>query len=191
MAIQPNQDIKAEIFIHLKYGLQVSPLFFFNFLPFNSLQRGARMQSGSQIKNWTLQKYKRQEVVIIRAQGRQIFPSLSDWLEHGASGKLPECQCRRHKRPSFDPWIWKISWRRVQPPIPVFLPGEFYGQRSLAGYSPQGREKSDITEATQHTGILRLNVKFFKQEKQSDYKSRILEKDFLLDRFLAPVCKYL
>ena len=26
---------------------------------------------------------------------------------------------------------------------PVFLPGEFHGQRSLAGYSPWGRKESD------------------------------------------------
>ena len=30
--------------------------------------------------------------------------------------------------------------------IPVFLLGEFHGQRSLAGYSPQGCKESDITE---------------------------------------------
>ena len=29
-----------------------------------------------------------------------------------------------------------IPWRRAWLPIPVFLPGEFYGQRSLLGYSP-------------------------------------------------------
>ena len=28
----------------------------------------------------------------------------------------------------------------------VFLPGESYGQRSLAGYSPWGRKESDMTE---------------------------------------------
>ena len=32
----------------------------------------------------------------------------------------------------------------------VSLPGEFHGQRSLAGYSPWGRKGSDITEATEH-----------------------------------------
>ena len=31
-------------------------------------------------------------------------------------------------------------------PTPVFLPGEFHGQRSLAGYSPRGRKESDTTE---------------------------------------------
>ena len=29
---------------------------------------------------------------------------------------------------------------------PVFLPGEFYGQRSLVGYSPWGHKESDMTE---------------------------------------------
>ena len=28
----------------------------------------------------------------------------------------------------------------------VFLPGEFHGQRRLAGYSPWGRKESDMTE---------------------------------------------
>ena len=29
---------------------------------------------------------------------------------------------------------------------PVFRPGEFQGQRSLAGYDPWGRKESDVTE---------------------------------------------
>ena len=32
--------------------------------------------------------------------------------------------------------IRKIPWRREWPPTPVFLSGEFQGQRSLASYSP-------------------------------------------------------
>ena len=31
---------------------------------------------------------------------------------------------------------WEDPWRRAGQPTPVFLPGEFHGQRSLAGYSP-------------------------------------------------------
>ena len=33
-------------------------------------------------------------------------------------------------------------------PIPVFLSGEPYGQRSLVGYSPWGFKESDTTEVT-------------------------------------------
>ena len=38
-------------------------------------------------------------------------------------------------RLGFNPWIGKIPWRRAWQPTPVILPGESYGQRSLAGYS--------------------------------------------------------
>ena len=31
-----------------------------------------------------------------------------------------------------------------------YLPGEFQGQRSLAGYSPWGRKESDTTERLTH-----------------------------------------
>ena len=37
-------------------------------------------------------------------------------------------------------------WRREWLPTPMFLPGEFYGQRSLAGYSPSGHKELDTTE---------------------------------------------
>ena len=32
----------------------------------------------------------------------------------------------------------QVKGRRKRQPIPVFLPGKVYGQRSLAGYSPKG-----------------------------------------------------
>ena len=32
----------------------------------------------------------------------------------GASGKEPACQCRRHNRRRFDPWVGKIPWRKKQ-----------------------------------------------------------------------------
>ena len=35
-------------------------------------------------------------------------------------------------------------------PTPVFLPGESYGWRNLAGYSPWGRKQSDRTEQLNH-----------------------------------------
>ena len=43
-----------------------------------------------------------------------------------------------------------IYWRRARQPTPVFLPGEFHGQRNLAGYSPWGHKESDMTEAIWH-----------------------------------------
>ena len=72
------------------------------------------------------------------------FTQSSPW--GGVSGKEPACQCRRHNRWGFNPWVRKIPWRRWWQPIPVVLPGKSHGQRSLAGYSPWGRKGSDVTE---------------------------------------------
>ena len=57
-------------------------------------------------------------------------------------------------RPRFDPWVGKIPWRREWQPTQVFLPREFHGQRSLAGYSPWGHKESDATEWLTHTSIV-------------------------------------
>ena len=40
----------------------------------------------------------------------------------------------------------KIPWKREWLPFPVYLPGEFHGQKSLVGYSPWGRKELDMTE---------------------------------------------
>ena len=66
---------------------------------------------------------------------------LPRWL----SGKEPTCQCRRHRRPEFDPWVGKIPWRKKWQPTPVFVPGESRSQRSLVGYSPWDCKESDMT----------------------------------------------
>ena len=66
-----------------------------------------------------------------------LFSTFPTWeAPGGTSGKEPTCQCRRHKRHRFDPWVVKISWKRAWQPNPVFLPEESHAQRSLVGYSP-------------------------------------------------------
>ena len=57
--------------------------------------------------------------------------------------------CLRCRRPGFNPWVRKIPWRREWQSTPVFLPGEFHGQRSLMGYKP-GVAKSP-TRLSVHT----------------------------------------
>ena len=49
------------------------------------------------------------------------------------------------------------TWREEWLPTPVFLPGEFHGQRSLVGYSPRGCKELDTTKRltqTDMTGLL-------------------------------------
>ena len=59
-----------------------------------------------------------------------------------ASGKEPTCQCRSQKRLSFNLWVRKTHWRRKWQPTPVFLPGKFNGQRSLADNGPWGHSQT-------------------------------------------------
>ena len=51
-----------------------------------------------------------------------------------------ECTCM------FEAELCVIASGRKWQTTPVFLPGEFHGQRSLAGYSPWGHKELDITE---------------------------------------------
>ena len=75
------------------------------------------------------------------------------------SGSIPDAsdkkkiylQCRR---PRFNPWVRKVSWRRKWLPTPVFLPGEFHGEKSLVGYSPWGCKESDTTERLTFSHII-------------------------------------
>ena len=60
----------------------------------------------------------------------------------------------------FSSWVGKILWRKTWQPTPVFLPGESpHGQRSLAGYSPQGHRHDWATKhiadiSTQHLMVV-------------------------------------
>ena len=63
-----------------------------------------------------------------------------------------------NRRLAFDPWVGKILWRRKWQPTPVFLPGEFHGQRSLVGHSPWGHKESDMTEHMAYNVNLKLFV---------------------------------
>ena len=47
--------------------------------------------------------------------------------------KNPPVNAVRHKRWGFDPRVGKIPQRRAQQPTPLFLPGEYDGQKSLEG----------------------------------------------------------
>ena len=60
-------------------------------------------------------------------------------------------------------WVGKIPWTRKQQPTPVFSPGKFHGQRSLAGYSPWGHKESDTTE--HHRFIILFSKKYIKNTK--------------------------
>ena len=74
-----------------------------------------------------------------------IVPNNRSWLwlgnfwgfPGGAGGKEPACQCRRHKKCGFNPWVGKIPWRRGWQPTSSILAWRIpRTERSLVGYSP-------------------------------------------------------
>ena len=83
------------------------------------------------------------------------------------SGKESACQCRRCKRCRSDPWVGKIPWRRKWQHTPLFMPGEFHGQRSLAGYSPWGCKELDTTEYTYTQNSVRNGLSWWLSGKES------------------------
>ena len=84
--------------------------------------------------------------------------SLSVGLPRWRSGKESACQCRRHRRHGFNPWVGTSPWRREWQPTPVFLTGKSHGQKSLAGYSPRCRKRWDMTEHDMHAPVLQVTV---------------------------------
>ena len=62
--------------------------------------------------------------------------------------KVSACNAGAAGRHGFDPWVGKIPLKKAWQPAPVFSPGEFHGQRSLAGYSPWLCKELDMTEVT-------------------------------------------
>ena len=56
----------------------------------------------------------------------------------GSTATRIRLQC---KRPWFYPWVGKIPRRRAWQPTPVFLPGEFHGQRSLRRLQSTGLQR--------------------------------------------------
>ena len=66
----------------------------------------------------------------------------------GDNGRESVCQCRRRKRPGFNPWVGKIPWRRAWQPTAVFLPGEPWteepGGLQSTGSLSVGQEQQQI-----------------------------------------------
>ena len=63
----------------------------------------------------------------------------------GISGKESTCQSRRSKKRVFDPWVGKNLRSGKWQSTPVFLSGEFHGQRSLVA-TVYGNAESDMNE---------------------------------------------
>ena len=58
----------------------------------------------------------------------------------------------------WQPKLGRSPGEREWLPTPVFLPGEFHGQRSLVGYSPWGCKESETTERLTLFGTAVINL---------------------------------
>ena len=90
---------------------------------------------------------------------REMVNLLWGFPDGSAVKNLPAVQ--ETQETSVQSWVRKIPWRREWQPIPVFLPGECHGQRSLAGYSPWDCKESDMTE--QLTLLLSFKPSHFRE----------------------------
>ena len=61
----------------------------------------------------------------------------------GSAGEESACNARDL---DWIPGLGRSLEKGERLPTPVFLPGEFHGQKRLAGYSPWGCKKLDMTE---------------------------------------------
>ena len=64
-------------------------------------------------------------------------------------------------------------WRRKWQPIPVFLPEESHGQRSLGGQGPWGHRESDTTEVTEHACMINRTTMINRMGKTRDLFRKI------------------
>ena len=68
------------------------------------------------------------------------------------SSKESTCQCRRHRRHGFNPWVGKIPWRSKWQPISVFLLGNPMDRgawrATVLGISKSHTQLSDWTQCT-------------------------------------------
>ena len=91
---------------------------------------------------------------------------LSDIIPGGSVVKSP-CQCYKERRWKFHPWVRMISLCRMWQHAPVFLPGNFHGQKSLVGYSSWGCKESVTAEHTHIIPFLLLSVLGGRRNKSS------------------------
>ena len=68
----------------------------------------------------------------------------------GSVVKSLPCQCRKHRKCEFNPWVGEIPWRRKRPSTLVFLLGKSIDRGAWWATVHGTAKKSDTTDHT-HT----------------------------------------
>ena len=93
----------------------------------------------------------------------------------GGSDKTSDLVAQTVKRlpAMWETWVKshvsKIPWKRLWQPTPLFLPGKFHGERSLAGFSSWDHKESDTTERVTHRQSISLPVELNWLISKSEY----------------------
>ena len=73
---------------------------------------------------------------------------------------------------------WEDPLEKGRQPTRIFLPGEFHGQRSLVGYSPEGRKRVGHNLVTeQQNNILYLDSVMLVTEVTTSVKTQTVNLD--------------
>ena len=97
----------------------------------NMKQLWGSIKKGKQDNFWFISAKMSLPTINVRLPGGSVVKNLP--ANAGAIGDMGSISVR------------KIPWRRKWQPTAVFLPGEFHGERSLAGYSSWGHKELDMS----------------------------------------------
>ena len=105
---------------------------------------------------------------------KMLFPTRETLVSPGLPCWLRRI-CLQCRRPGFNPWVGKISWRREWQLTLEFLPEESHEQRILVSHSLWGGKQSDTTELpTTSLSMSKGKNKFW---KKSNWTKKTLVKE--------------
>ena len=104
-------------------------------------RRGSSNESDNTINNTLCQRLSDQEKGKINVEGAK-----ENHFVRTRTQNIMECYKCVMRRTVVVGRLEKIPWRRGWQPAPVFWPGEFHGESSVAGYSPRGHKELNMTE---------------------------------------------
>ena len=116
-----------------------------------------------------------------RSVGEVIgYPLQYSWSSIVAQLIKNSLQCRK---PGFSPWAMKIPWRREWQSIPVFLPGEFHGQRSHGKLQSMGSHRVGHDWVTNTFTFINLEETISLNFLTTTESNRICEKKWMPIKF--------
>ena len=77
----------------------------------------------------------------------------STWL----SGKKSTCQCKRHRRHEFEPWVRKIPWRGKWQPATLFFAWRIPRTEEPGGLQSTGSQKATHNWACPHAAAITIS----------------------------------